>query len=80
MIDDANNGVPKHLGQIADAMYEWEGRIADELGLSLVDVADIKLNNPTQLRLQTYVQLLMLYTQFVQGRIEPPKAARGHAT
>ena len=34
---------PKHRGQIADSMGEWEGRVADELGLSDADVADIKL-------------------------------------
>ena len=55
MIDSENNGVSKHLGQIADAMYEWEGRIADELGLSVVDVAKIKMKYPSDLNLQTYV-------------------------
>ena len=32
----------KILGEIADEMYEWEGRIADELGLSQPEVAAIK--------------------------------------
>ena len=55
VIDSENNGVSKHLGQIADAMYEWEGRIADELGLSVVDVAKIKMKYPSDLNHQTYV-------------------------
>ena len=61
VIDSENNGVSKHLGQIADAMYEWEGRIADELGLSVVDVAEIKLKHPSSLKLQTYV-VYIVYT------------------
>ena len=46
------DGVPKHLGQIADSMSEWEGRIADELGLKNADVAAIKSEYPNKLRLQ----------------------------
>ena len=42
-LDFDSAGVPKHLGQIADSMGEWEGRVADELGLSDADVADINL-------------------------------------
>ena len=55
VIDNENSGISKHLGQIADAMYEWEGRIADELGLSVVDVAEIKMKYSSNLKLQTYV-------------------------
>ena len=36
-------------------MYEWEGRIADELKLSPVDVTDIKMKHPQDIRLQTYM-------------------------
>ena len=42
-LDFDSAGVPKHLGQIAEYMGEWEGRVADELGLSRADVADINL-------------------------------------
>ena len=56
ILDYENKGVPKHLGMIADFMYEWEGRIADELELTPVDVCDIKQKYPSQLNLQTYVQ------------------------
>ena len=45
------DGVSKHLGQIADSMSEWEGRIADELGLKNADVAAIKNDYP-KLKLQ----------------------------
>ena len=46
------DGVPKHLGQIADSMCEWEGRIADELELKNADVAAIKCEYPNKLTLQ----------------------------
>ena len=42
----------KSLGQIADLMAEWEGQIADELGLTLADVAAIKKKYPGELKLQ----------------------------
>ena len=53
-IDSENEGVPKHLGRIAEEMYEWEGRIAEELELTSPDVAAIKTKHPFELRLQTY--------------------------
>ena len=31
VLDCENNGVPLHLGKIADSMYEWEGPVADHL-------------------------------------------------
>ena len=40
------------LGQVADAMYEWEGPIAEQLGLTRIDVAAIKANHPVTLELQ----------------------------
>ena len=51
-IDFCNNGVLKHLGQIADSMAEWEGRIAEELGLTEADAANIKAKYPSNLKLQ----------------------------
>ena len=42
----------KHLGQIAESMYEWEGLVADQLGLSLADVNEIKTQHPMKLKLQ----------------------------
>ena len=51
-LDSKFNGVPKHLGQIADFMYEWEGPVAEELHLTQAEVADIKLKYPGQLKLQ----------------------------
>ena len=52
-IDSTNRGVPKDLGVIADCMKEWEGKIAEELGLTDTDVAVIKTKFPHQLNLQT---------------------------
>ena len=52
-IDSESGGIPKYLGQIADFMYEWEGPIANELGLTSADIASIKTKYSDQLRLQT---------------------------
>ena len=52
-MDFEHGGVSKHLGQIADAMYEWEGPIADQLQLTRADVAAIKVEYPNKLKLQT---------------------------
>ena len=46
-------GVPKHLGQIADSMAVWEGRISDELKLTLADVASIHTKYSGNLKLQS---------------------------
>ena len=53
VLDFENGGVPKHLGEIADSMYEWEGPVAERLDLTLADVAAIKTEHPTKLHLQT---------------------------
>ena len=53
VLDFENDGVPKHLGQIADAMHEWEGPIAEQLGLTKADVAAINTEHPGKLKLQT---------------------------
>ena len=34
--------IPHHLGRIANSMTNWEGVIADRLGLSETDRSDIK--------------------------------------
>ena len=52
-LDFDNKGVSKHLGQIADSMYEWEGPVAEQLDLTPTDVAAIKMQYPGELRLQT---------------------------
>ena len=52
VIDSDHSGVPRHLGQIADSMYEWEGPVADGLGLYQADVAVIKEAHPGKLQLQ----------------------------
>lgn len=52
-IDACNDGVPKHIGQIADSMTEWEGKISEELQLTPADVASILIQHPSKLKLQT---------------------------
>ena len=51
-LDYENAGVLLHLGKIADSMYEWEGPVAEQLGLTPVDVEAIKTKHPSELRLQ----------------------------
>ena len=53
VLDFENDGVSKHLGQIADSMYEWEGPVAEQLGLTPAEIAAIKLKYPSELGLQT---------------------------
>lgn len=53
VLDFGHSGVPKHLGIIAKTMYEWEGPVADSLGLTAADVAAIKTMYPGELLLQT---------------------------
>ena len=58
VLDSEQGGVSKYLGQIADAMYEWEGpiaellelteeqyRTAEEAGITAVTLKDIR-NRP----------------------------------
>ena len=52
VLDHEHNGVPIHLGQIASTMCEWEGRIADGLYLTDVEVANIKYAYKDDLELQ----------------------------
>ena len=47
-----SDGVTKHIGRIADSMTEWEGAIAENLGLTPADVANIKTKYPFSLSLQ----------------------------
>ena len=48
------DGVPvEQIGQIANFMYEWEGSVAEQLGLSRPEVAAIKKRYPEDLNLQT---------------------------
>ena len=60
VIDIENDGVPKNLGKIVASMYEWEGRIADELELTPADVAAVKTKHPFDLKLQTYDILIII--------------------
>ena len=53
VIDSGNGGVSKHLGQIAEKMYEWEGPVAEQLDLTQADIADINVKHPNKLRQQT---------------------------
>ena len=53
VLDFENDEVSRHLGQIADSMHEWEGPIAEHLGLTRADVAAINKKYPGELKLQT---------------------------
>ena len=41
-LDEGHEGVSRHLGYIAQNIPEWEGRVADQLGLTEVNIRDIK--------------------------------------
>ena len=62
VMDYSSGGVQKHLGRIADLMSEWEGSIADQLGLTPADVAAINTKHPSELRLQMYVHIFIHYS------------------
>ena len=49
---------PKDIGIIAEHVPKWQGRIADELGLTEADVEAIKMKYSFDLKLQTYGLLL----------------------
>ena len=53
MLDAGNDGVPRHVGMIADGMHEWEGPLSERLGLTDADVAEIKTEHPGRLKLQS---------------------------
>ena len=58
-IDFENKGVQggtvdKHLGRIAAQMINWEGTIGDNLGLTRVDIANVKEKYPQNPELQRY--------------------------
>lgn len=55
VIDEEHNGVDLHLGKIADFMENWKCRIAEELGLTSADIANIEYAHSKDLNLQKYV-------------------------
>ena len=65
ILDDIINGDHRGmvLGQIADIMYEWEGPVADSLGLNKADTSEIKEAHPGKLKLQTLVAEIILSWQ-----------------
>ena len=44
--------IPQHLGRIAESMIDWEGVIADHLGLSEADRSNIREKNHNKPSLQ----------------------------
>lgn len=42
VLDAENHGVDLHLGEIADAMSQWEIKLAPALGLRHTQINDIK--------------------------------------
>ena len=46
--------IPKHLGRIASDMTDWEDEIADNVGLTRADRADIIERYPRKPSLQRY--------------------------
>ena len=52
--DERGQLIPRHLGKMAESMTDWEGAIADHLGLSEPDRSDIRDKNPREPKLQRY--------------------------
>ena len=50
--DERGQLIPRHLGKMAESMTDWEGAIADHLGLSDAVRSDIRDKNPRQPELQ----------------------------
>ena len=50
--DARDQVIPEHLGRIAESMVDWEGVIADHLGLSEPDRSDIREKNHYRPNLQ----------------------------
>ena len=65
----------KHLGQIAESMYEWEGLVADQLGLSLADVNNIKTKYRAELTLQVWVVIHLYHTNYYADFVLVPQAS-----
>ena len=51
---DSDGKSELHLGKIADAMTEWEGKSAEHLRLSPPDIHEINKAHPARLDLQRY--------------------------
>ena len=58
-VDIQGRTVPLHLGRIADEMTDWEGTIADFLGLTTTDRSDIMEKHFRKPSLQRYGFILI---------------------
>ena len=62
-LDEGHEGVSRHLGYIAQNIPEWEGRVADQLGLTEVNIRDIKFGPARdQQEMQRSVRYVRTYT------------------
>ena len=53
VIDSQHDGVPKHIGKIANEMDNWENvLLVGELGLKQADITQIKTKYPDDSKLQ----------------------------
>ena len=49
--DERGQLIPRHLGKMAESMTDWEGAIADHLGLSKPDRSEIRDKYPWEPKL-----------------------------
>ena len=54
-LDSGHDGVEKDLHKIAEHMLEWEEKLSAHLGLTPVDISDIKKRNHSNPELQRCV-------------------------
>lgn len=65
ILDSGHEDVPLHLGNIADNIPDWQGRVADNLGLTRVEVSDIKRRLKDEPELQRSVCSSTLTSTFL---------------
>ena len=63
-----HEGVERDLCEIADHMSGWEERLSVHLGLTLVDIFDIKLKYPDQPVLQRHVIIHKIISNWMSER------------
>ena len=51
-LDWDQEGVDRHLNQIADTMLHWEEKLSTSLGLTEVQIHDLKKNHPKPILLR----------------------------
>ena len=68
-LDWDHEGVDIDLNEVADHMLDWEERLSTLLGMTPIEIHDIKLENPTNLRLQRLARWCTYHPVYCKSRI-----------